>query len=108
MVVESHGKTGRVFEYCIHALEKKRLPVFHAVIAAAFADRGIEWIVIAHHSKNLPIMAAKARDGFIIEKKLGSGKQAEGFKLSLGTLRCGVEAPDGFDLVAEQIKTQRL
>ena len=82
--------------------------MFHARETAAFAHRLIERIAGRGRAEGFAIAAAEALDRFLVQQRFGGGEQGEAVDAAGGALVGGVEAADGFNLVAEKVEAERL
>jgi hypothetical protein len=82
--------------------------VLHAGEPPPVADRLVERVAGGGGAEPLTVAAAKALDGVLVEQRLAGGKQQETVERSGRALGAGVEGPQRFHFVAEEIQPQAL
>ena len=107
-VADDHGVIAEVIPERRELFLEQRQPMLHARQPPAFADRLIQRIAGRGRAEFLAIAGAETLDAVVVEQRLGRGEQHEAVEPSGGALVAGVEGADALDLVAEEIKAQRL
>src|SRR6516225_138587 len=82
--------------------------MFHAGMAAAFADRLVERVVRSSGAEFGDIAGAELADGVTGELEFGDRHEIERAQLTGCALRLGIEAADCFEGVAEKIEADGL
>ena len=97
-----------IIEQRVHPLLEQRQPVFHAGMAAAFADGFIEQIVALRRAEGRDIAHAEAADGLGDQLEFRDRNQIERAHVEQRALGFGIERPDRFQAVAEEVEPHRL
>ena len=97
-----------IVEQRVHPLLEQRQPMFHAGMAAAFANGFIEQIVALRRAEGRDIAHAKAADGFGDELEFRDRNQIERPHVEQRALGFRVEGTDQFEAVAEEVESHGL
>ena len=97
-----------IVEQRIHPLLEQRQPVFHAGMAAAFADRLVQQIVALRRAEGCDIAHPEAADGLGHQLKFRDRHQIERAHVEQRALGFGIETADRFQAVAEEIEPHGL
>ena len=107
LVVEDHRRVIGVFAQPVEVIVKERQPVLEPREPLPGADRPIERIVAGVAPEHGGVAGPEALDGFVVEQHLAHGRQRNARQVTGGPLRVGVEGPDAFERVAEEVEAER-
>ncbi len=97
-----------IIEQRVHPILEQRQPVFHAGMAAAFADSLVQRIVAFRRAEGCDITHAEAADGLGDELEFGDRNQVERAHVQQRALGFRIEGADRFQAVAEEVEPHRL
>ncbi len=103
-MVECDDRVRQVVEQRIHPLIKQRQPMLHAGIAAAGRDRFVKRVVAFRRAEQLDIALAEVLDGRLAGRHFADGQERDLLARGLRALRDGIERPDAFERIAEEIE----
>ena len=102
--VEKQRCPADIVEQGVGATEEQRQPMFHADMAAAFADRLVKRIAARLRAKLHDIGLAEALHRLAGELHLAHRHEIERPQLARRALALGIEGTDGFQRVAEKVE----
>src|ERR1700730_15874621 len=106
--LDRYRRVAEIIEQRIHPFGKKRQPMLHAGMTAAFADRFIKRIVALRRAEGCDIAHPKAADGLGYELEFRDRHQIERTHVEERALGFGIEGADRFQRVAEKIESHGL
>ena len=101
-------RTGNVVQQRVEPIVKKRQPVLHSGMTAAFTHRVIKEVVGHGGTKRFHIARPEAADGLGRQLEFRYRHEIERAQLIRGALAFGIEAADSFQRVAKEIEPYRL
>ncbi len=106
--VEDEGHARQIGEQRVEVVVEQRQPVLDAGMAPPLAHRLVERVVPRRRAEGRHIALAEAAHGLGGELQFAHRHEVERAQLVRGALRLGIEGPDRFERVAEEVETQRL
>ena len=103
-MVDCDDRVREVIEQRIHPLIEKREPMLHAGITAAGRDGFVERVVAFRRAEQLHIAPAEMLDRRLARGHLADRQKRDLLARGLRALGDGIELPDAFERVAEEIE----
>ena len=107
-IADDDRAVAKMIEQRRHLVLKQRKPMLHARQPPPVRNRLIQRVTRRRGAEAFTIAAAEALDAFFVEQRFGCGQQREAVDPSGRALVTGIEGPDAFDLVAEEIEPQAM
>ena len=106
--VEGDDRARQIVEQRGETIVEERQPVLHALMLTPCRDRLVERVVARDRAEQRDIALAEGAPHLRRERHLAHGQKLHEVAPRLGPLRVGIEGPDLFERVAEEIEADRL
>ena len=102
--IEGDDRVRQIVEQGLEPLMEQRQPMLHALMLAPCGDRLVKLVLGRRRAEQLDIAGAEAFADLRIERGLAHRQEVQGFDARERPLALGIEGPDRFERVAEEIE----